>query len=296
MGVPDHATRRTLTRRGFLAAATSGALGVGGAVAATRADRIAPASVVHPARRLAVPARKRWEAQTIGTSVQGRPIVMHRNTTWPARFTLMFVAAIHGDERGAGAIGQHLATVEIPDGVDCYGIPIANPDGWAAGTRNNANDVDLNRNFPWGWRAYDGGRGALTEPESRVLAEVVSIIRPTLIVWIHQPLSYVAPLNSSANEFARIWADAAGLPVHYGVEQGGGAETWCAAGDRQRVDARRSDDPRRHPRPARGASARVRRPAGRRLTSGGAYIDRAPIVRRSSRSRRRVCYPLRSVP
>jgi len=215
-----------LTRRAFLAGAAAGTIGAGAAVRARGLPGIGAATGDEPAERLAVPTRKRWATQSIGISVQGRPIVMHRNTTWPARFTLMFVAAIHGDERGAGAIGQHLATVEIPDGVDCYGIPIANPDGWAAGTRNNANDVDLNRNFPWGWRAYDGGARALTEPEARAVADAVRIIRPSLIVWIHQPLAYVAPLNTAAEPFARTWAAASGLPVRYDVQQGGGGETW----------------------------------------------------------------------
>lgn len=165
----------------------------------------------------------------VGSSVEGRPIVMHTNTTPSPRFTMLFVSAVHGDERGAGAVGGELVGMVVPDGISCYGIPIANPDGWERGTRNNANDVDLNRNFPYWWSPDDGGPAPMSEPETVALAAVVTRLQPSLVVWIHQPYSYVAPISDSAIPFARRWADASGLPMKLGIKQRGGAETWCAA-------------------------------------------------------------------
>ena len=217
---------RRVTRRQLLVGASAIAVSSGSAAALQR--RIGPATVTERPERIDQPVRRRWHAETIGTSVEGRPIVMHTNLAERPRFTLVFISAVHGDERGAGTAGQHLITLPMPSGVSCYGIPIANPDGWERGTRNNANDVDLNRNFPWRWRRDDGGREPLGEPETRALASTITAIQPSLVVWIHEPYGYVAAISDQAQPFAVAWASAAGLQVQDGVRQHGGGETWAA--------------------------------------------------------------------
>ena len=44
-------------------------------------------------------------------------------------------------------------------GIDLWIVENMNPDGYAAHTRQNADGVDLNRNFPWHWRPL-GPRGS----------------------------------------------------------------------------------------------------------------------------------------
>lgn len=68
----------------------------------------------------------------------------------------------------------------IPDGVGLALIPDLNPDGAVAGTRENANGVDLNRNWDADWKpdSYGpsglvvggGGERPFSEPETRALA------------------------------------------------------------------------------------------------------------------------------
>ncbi|MEK6775204.1 MAG: M14 family zinc carboxypeptidase [Bdellovibrionota bacterium] len=101
---------------------------------------------------------------SIGKSVKGRDLLVMkiaanvtRNDNRPE---FKFIANMHGDE----IVGRELMVLLIKDLVSNYGkdpfitklldttqiyiMPSMNPDGAAAGTRGNANSVDLNRNFP----------------------------------------------------------------------------------------------------------------------------------------------------
>ena len=143
---------------------------------------------------------------------------------------MLAIATVHGDERGVAPVGVELTTVPVPDGIDAYVVPVANPDGWARGTRHNARGVDLNRNFPW-WRWHgDGGPDRASEPETQVLMSLVRRLRPTVTVWIHQPYEYVSAVDPRAERWARAWADAAGLALVPPIAQRGGGESWTYHG------------------------------------------------------------------
>jgi protein MpaA len=85
---------------------------------------------------------------------------------------------------------------------------MANPDGMARNSRHNAHGVDLNRNFEAANRVADkeGGPSALSEPEARVIQEIIQQHSPGRIVSIHQPLAcidYDGPGLNIANRMAQ---------------------------------------------------------------------------------------------
>src|SRR5687768_7045468 len=120
----------------------------------------------------------------IGHSVLGRPIealqFLPPSYAKPRPLALLF-AAIHGDEAVSQLMLERLADelVERPPGRETWIVPCVNPDGVLAGTRNNANDVDLNRNFAsttWGEQrrpGYNTGDAAEDVPETKALVDLI---------------------------------------------------------------------------------------------------------------------------
>jgi protein MpaA len=93
---------------------------------------------------------------------------------------------------------------------------VANPDGMAENLRENSRGVDLNRNFPAGnWGEMEvkvHGETPLSEPEYRVLMQLVCHYFPDRIVSIHQPLDCV-DYDGPAEELAQAMAGVCPLEV-----------------------------------------------------------------------------------
>jgi protein MpaA len=133
-----------------------------------------------------------------GRSAAGRPIPVVQTGDVRAATRVLVFGAVHGDETAGIAIAERLAHLRAPLGVAVWVVPDLNPDGRAAGTRQNARGVDLNRNFPYRWRPIGhrgdqqySGRGPLSEPEARYAASLIEAIDPTITIWFHQPLGIV---------------------------------------------------------------------------------------------------------
>jgi murein peptide amidase A len=155
---------------------------------------------------------------------------------------VVVIGAIHGDEAAGLAIVERLQQLEVPTGVDLWLVDSMNPDGVANADRHNANDVDLNRNFPADWGPIgvpgDGqyaGPSEASEPETQAMVAFITEVRPDLVIWYHQDLFRISPGRGRDGVMRARYAELTGLPV---VQITGGIYTGVAA-----TWARRTIDP-----------------------------------------------------
>lgn len=182
----------------------------------------------HEPRPSACPRHK----LVVGRSVQGRPIRVTVLGDRRAARPLLVVGAIHGDESAGLRVVRALIDARPSGQTAIWILQDLNPDGVAAGTRQNARGVDLNRNFPLGWRPlghrgdqqYSGAR-ALSEPESRAAQRLMLRIRPRIAIWFHQPLGVVDD-SGGAPAVERRFARLAGLPLRRLTRYPGSATGW----------------------------------------------------------------------
>jgi protein MpaA len=155
----------------------------------------------------------------VGRSVDGRRITAFQIGDPMSGDRLLVVGCIHGNECSGTAVARDLVTDPPPPGLDLWVIPDLNPDGFAAGSRQNAGGVDLNRNFPWKWEhigspgnMFYSGPHPLSEPESNAAAELILKTRPGISLWFHQHDSLVDESGGSLR-IERRFARLVGLPL-----------------------------------------------------------------------------------
>jgi protein MpaA len=175
---------------------------------------------------------------SIGTSQDGSPLMMYVLGEGPKR--VLVLGGQHGGPEVntvelVGGLLDYFADNpgEVPPGIELNVLPIANPDGLAAGSRQFASGVDPNRN--WGsseWRAdaFDsnavfraglGGPQPFSEQETRALADWVLAVRPAFIVNYHSAGGFMfGPREGPGADLASAYADASG---YYWPSPGGGS-------------------------------------------------------------------------
>jgi len=167
--------------------------------------------------------------EEIGRSVLGRPI--HALAFDPASYArprpaAILFGAIHGDE----PLGVHCLIelarelVAMPPGRQTWIIPVLNPDGLAGGSKNNAHDVDLNRNFAASnWVAthkpgYSPGKAPESEPETRALVALIERVGATRLVALHSPyrtVNWDGSGQALAEEMGRLTGYGASADIGY---------------------------------------------------------------------------------
>src|SRR3954447_23237474 len=99
----------------------------------------------HARRAARAPSRRRPAVVRLGRSASGRPIdAVHIGG--PGRADLLVVGCVHGDEPAGIAVTRMLRRTLLEGSANAWLIDDLNPDGRAAGTRENDRSVDLNRN------------------------------------------------------------------------------------------------------------------------------------------------------
>jgi protein MpaA len=168
----------------------------------------------------------------IGHSVRGRRIEAIERGNAAAPRKVLVVGTIHGNETAGEGVVRRLAQEPAPPATDLWLIRRLNPDGVAAGTRQNAHGVDLNRNFPFAWRPIGrrgdltwSGPGPLSEPESRAARALIRRLHPAVTIWFHQPLGIVDRSGGDVR-IERGFARRTGLPLRQLTTYPGSATRW----------------------------------------------------------------------
>ncbi len=155
----------------------------------------------------------------IGRSSLGRPVHAARLGSDPGP-ALLVVGGVHGNEPASVEAVLELAAAlaDRPPTRPVWLLPALNPDGVAAGIKNSARDVDLNRNFPARnfttehRPGYHPGVAPLSEPETAALAALVDREPLAGVVAVHAPFACVN-YDGPARTWAEEVAAACGWPV-----------------------------------------------------------------------------------
>lgn len=130
----------------------------------------------------------------------------------------LVIGGVHGDEPEGVNLTQsllrYLQSLSLADfEKKVILIPVANPDGFKAGTRRNAHKIDINRNFPtrnfyscWLAGRYYSGKKPASEPETKAILKVAEEYHPDLIITFHADLNCVNYDGPAAEVAARIGA------------------------------------------------------------------------------------------
>ncbi len=135
----------------------------------------------------------------LGWSVQERPIdaLVIGQPPEAGAPALRVLATHHGDEWSSFEVALALAEALV-QGSDpraervraeatTWVVPYVNPDGVVAGSRHNANFVDLNRNYDYQWSADEAlsGDRPFSEPETRAVRALGQHVRPMSSLSLH---------------------------------------------------------------------------------------------------------------
>lgn len=147
-------------------------------------------------------------------SQNNNEIVLIEKTPADYDKTILIIGVFHGDEpQGKSLIENYLKDSSTETKNRLLFIPCLNPDGMINNTRQNANMVDLNRNFPTkNWTLgnkdeYFGGDSPASETETKFVIEIIEEYSPDVILTLHAPymvVNYDGPAKEIAEELSKL--------------------------------------------------------------------------------------------
>jgi protein MpaA len=161
----------------------------------------------------------------VGTSVENRQIECL--VLGEGEDVVLIIASIHGNENAGTPLVLQLTEYlyqhkDILQGRQVVFLPVANPDGVFYNCRFNTRGVDLNRNFSAANRRNNAqfGHTALSEPEARIIKQLIEECSPDRIVTIHQGLDCI-DYDGPGKMLAERMAQYCSLPIKKIGEQSG---------------------------------------------------------------------------
>ena len=155
-----------------------------------------------------------------GRSVQGVPLTFYRRQSGSDGARVLVIGCIHGDEFVGNRVVDILRDIPLEGNIDLWMVRSMNPDGQQLRTRQNANGVDLNRNFPGNWQKigkpgswqYSGSDSA-SEPEVQGVVKLGELVKPQFVIWYHQDYFRIGPGTGHDGDVRAKYASLVGLPL-----------------------------------------------------------------------------------
>lgn len=159
-----------------------------------------------------------------GHTVNGLPMHAFRfgNNTDKGK-KILILGGVHGDEiEGVAMANQLLEEFKnhFPYKLEVTLVPTFNLEGTLAGTRHNANGVDLNRNLPtkdWDPKAFNAryfpGHTSNSEPENHALVNYITSGKVDFILTLHSFRNVMVNMNGDCKAEADLMSQVGGYPV-----------------------------------------------------------------------------------
>jgi len=155
-----------------------------------------------------------------GRSVQNVPLTFYRRQSGSNGARVLVIGCIHGDEFVGNRVVDILRDMPLEGNIDLWMVRTMNPDGQQLRTRQNANGVDLNRNFPGNWQnigkpgswQYAGTESA-SEPEVQSMVKLGELVKPQFVIWYHQDYFRIGPGTGHDGDVRTKYASLVGLPL-----------------------------------------------------------------------------------